>query len=103
MSLTRACSLWQTQSWRAHEFEQRPDGLWVDNGEMTSVNLDGSGRSTITNSGGQISELMILGTEVWFTTGQDGNYEVYKMSADGSAQRNMTNNPHADRLDINVP
>jgi len=83
-----------------------PDGtkiLWVDNGEIASVNLDGSGQTTITNSGGQISELMILGTEVWFTTGQDGNYEVYKMSADGSAQRNMTNNPHADRLDINVP
>jgi Tol biopolymer transport system component len=83
-----------------------PDGskiLWVDNGEIASVNVDGSGRTTITNSGGMISELMVVGTEVWFTTWQDGNSEVYKMNADGSGQKNMTNNPHADRLDMNVP
>jgi TolB protein len=83
-----------------------PDGtkiLWVDNGEIASVNLDGSGQTTITSSGGKILELMTLGTEVWFTTTQDGNPEVYKMNADGSGQKNMTNNPHADMLYLNVP
>lgn len=83
-----------------------PDGskiLWVDNAEIASVNLDGTGLTTITNSGGMILELMTLGTEVWFTTGQDGNLEVYKMNADGSGQKNMTNNPHADMLYLNVP
>lgn len=84
-----------------------PDGskiLWVDNnGEIASINLDGGGQTTITNSGGMISELMVVGTEVWFTTRQDGNFEVYKMNADGSGQRNMTNAPYADMLDLNIP
>jgi centrosomal CEP192-like protein/WD40 repeat protein/ASPM-SPD-2-Hydin domain-containing protein len=81
-----------------------PDGnkiLWVDNGDIASVNLDGAGRITLTNTGGRISELMILGTEVWFTTSQDGNLEVYKMNADGSGQENMTNDPYGDALGLN--
>ncbi|MBZ5722432.1 MAG: hypothetical protein LAO03_18840 [Acidobacteriia bacterium] len=83
-----------------------PDGskiLWVASGEIASVNLDGSGQTTITSSGGKILELMTLGTEVWFTTMQDGNPEVYKMSADGSGQKDMTNNPYGDSLYLNVP
>lgn len=83
-----------------------PDGnkiLWVDNGEISAVNLDGGGQTVITDSGGMISELMVVGTEVWFTTRQDENSEVYKMNADGSGQKNMTNNPYADSLDLNVP
>ncbi len=86
--------------------EFSPDGskiLWVDSGGIVSINLDGSGQTSITNSGGKISELMVLGNEVWFTTNQDGNPEVYKMNADGSGQKNMTNNPYADSLDLNVP
>jgi TolB protein len=77
--------------------------LWVDNYEIASVNLDGSGKTIITSSGGKISELMTVGSEVWFTTSQDGNLEVYKMNADGSGQKNMTNDPHADFIGIYVP
>ena len=83
-----------------------PDGskiLWVDNGEIASVNLDGSCLIIMTNTGGLIGELMALGTEVWFTNQQHGNPEVYKMNADGSGQVDMSNNPHADKLDLNVP
>jgi TolB protein len=83
-----------------------PDGkkiLWIDNNEVASVNLDGSNKITITNSGGKIYELMTLASEVWFTTSQDGNLEVYKMNVDGSGQKNMTNDPHADSIDMYVP
>jgi TolB protein len=77
--------------------------LWVDNGEIASIFQGGSGQTTLTNSGGTIEELMVLGKEVWFTTTQDGNPEVYKMNGDGTGQRNMTNNQYADRIDMNVP
>ncbi len=33
------------------------------------------------------------GTMIAFTSDRDGNEEIYIMNADGSGQRNLTNNP----------
>ena len=35
--------------------------------------------------------------KIAFTSGRDGNFEIYTMNADGSAQTNITNNAATDR------
>ena len=36
------------------------------------------------------------GKKITFVTDRDGNYEIYVMDADGSNQKNLTNNPAED-------
>ena len=47
------------------------------------------------NCDGQIDEGYLVG-KIAFHSFRDGNYEVYVMNADGSAQTNLTNNPESD-------
>ncbi len=36
------------------------------------------------------------GSQIVFTSKRDGNFEIYRMNADGSNQVNLTTNPVAD-------
>ncbi len=38
------------------------------------------------------------GEKIAFTSGRDGNPEIYVMNADGSGQTNITNNPAQDSI-----
>ena len=41
-------------------------------------------------------ELLLKYTKIAFALLSDGNFEIYVMNADGSEQRNLTNNPAQD-------
>ena len=53
--------------------------------------LAGCGSDSTAPSGGRPAAGQIA-----FTTGRDGNREIYVMNADGSGLRNLTNNPADD-------
>ena len=54
------------------------------------------------NCDGQIDEGYLVG-KIAFHSFRDGNYEVYVMNADGSAQTNLTNNPESDTYPVLSP
>jgi TolB protein len=66
--------------------------------EVHVMNADGTGDTALTNTGG-INEDAIWspdGKEIVFQSDRDGNYEVYKMAADGSNPRRLTNHSSWD-------
>jgi Tol biopolymer transport system component len=63
--------------------------------DICKMNRDGSGLECIPVSGGGPS-WSPGGAQIAFSTGRDGNSEIYKMNADGTAQIRLTNNPAVD-------
>ena len=66
--------------------------------EVHVMNADGTGDTALTNTGG-INEDAIWspdGKEIVFQSDRDGNFEVYKMAADGSNPRRLTNHSSWD-------
>lgn len=76
------------------------------NGEIYTMNLDGSGLTQLTfnpgDNGGAAwrddggPAISPDGSKIAFTSTRDGNYEIYVMNADGTGQVRLTNNPAAD-------
>jgi Tol biopolymer transport system component len=64
------------------------------------MNADGSGlRSLARDEGGKTDPWVAWspdGSQIAFTSGRDGNSELYIMNADGSDQRRLTQNPAWD-------
>jgi len=59
------------------------------------MNADGSGQRRLVESG--VQPLWSPdGQWIAFTTARDGNREVYVVAADGSEQRNLSQNPLGD-------
>ena len=53
------------------------------------MDADGAGQTRLTNTAGVVDEGPAFfpdGTQIAFTSGRDGNYEIYRMGSDGSAQ-----------------
>ena len=65
----------------------------------TIVNLDGSGLVNLT-SDSRANEWSPTwspnGRQIAFVTDRDGNYEIYRMDADGANPVNLTNLPESD-------
>ena len=66
--------------------------------EIHVMNIDGSGDSLIANTG-DVNEDAVWahnGSKIVFQSDRTGDYEIYIMNSDGSAQTNLTNNPGGD-------
>jgi Tol biopolymer transport system component len=64
--------------------------------DICQMTADGTGLSCVSVSGGGPS-WSPSGAQIAFWTGRDGNSEIYKMDADGTAQIRLTNNPAVDQ------
>jgi TolB protein len=79
------------------------------NREIYVMNADGANPRRLTNTGGRVSDVLLDGLDAdpaWspdgrkiaFDTNRDGDYEIYVMNADGSGERNLTDNASLDAL-----
>jgi TolB protein len=79
------------------------------NREIYVMNADGSNPRRLTNTGGRVDDIALHGLDAdpaWspdgkriaFDSNRDADYEIYVMNADGSGQRNLTNNASLDAL-----
>ncbi len=79
------------------------------NREIYVMSVDGSNPRRLTNTGGRVDDIALDGLDAdpaWspdgkriaFDSNRDGDYEVYVMNADGSAQRNVSDNGALDAL-----
>lgn len=68
------------------------------NGEILTINPDGTGETNITNNTATDNEPSYSpnGANVVFTTNRDGNNEIYRMDSDGSSPVRLTNNTASD-------
>jgi Tol biopolymer transport system component len=64
-------------------------------GQIYTVLPDGTDRRQLTDSPGENRDptWSADGSEIAFSTNRDGNFEIYKMDADGSNQIRLTNTP----------
>ena len=62
------------------------------------MNADGSGQTNVTNNSAfdQDPSWSPDGTKIAFTSGRDGNGDIYVMNADGSNQTRLTDAPRTD-------
>ncbi len=67
-------------------------------GEIWSMNVDGTDRTRLTDSPGEdfSPSWSPDGSRIAFRTQRDGNDEIYLMNADGSEEMNLTNDPASD-------
>ena len=69
---------------------------WVRNGHIWTMNADGTNQlgplTAGTASNSFVGDWSPDATQIVFQTSRDGNFEVYKMNADGSDVVNLTNN-----------
>jgi Tol biopolymer transport system component len=90
---------------RSIAFSSDRDG----NREIYVMNADGSNQRRLTNTGGLAEDVALHGLDAdpaWspdgrriaFDSNRDGDYEIYVMNADGSGQRNLTDNASLDAL-----
>jgi len=79
------------------------------NREIYVMNANGSNERRLTNTGGVVPDTALNGLDAdpaWspdgrkiaFNSNRDGDYEIYVMNADGSGQRNLTDNASLDAL-----
>jgi WD40-like Beta Propeller Repeat len=61
------------------------------NGEIYTMNPDGSGQTRLTNSGGddEAASWSPNGQQLMFASSRDGSYRIYLMNADGSGQTQL--------------
>lgn len=86
---TDCCPDWRPDSTKLAYFRGTSDG------GICLLNRDGTGLQCIENAGGQPS-WSPSGAQIAFSTGRDGNAEIYKMNADGTGDTRLTNNPAID-------
>ena len=62
------------------------------------MNAAGTGQNNLTNDAGDDVDPVFSpdGTKIAFTSGRDGNDEIYVMNADGTGQTNLTNDAGVD-------
>jgi TolB protein len=79
------------------------------NREIYVMNADGANPRRLTNTGGRVDDVLLDGLDAdpaWspdgkriaFNSNRDGDYEIYVMNANGSGQRNLTDNASLDAL-----
>lgn len=70
--------------------------LFSAEGDIFVINADGAGRAKITDHPAEDFDAVWSpdGTQIAFRTHRDGDEEVYRMDADGSDQRNLSNAPN---------
>jgi TolB protein len=56
------------------------------------MNVDGSGQTQLTSNSDSAPSWSPDGLKIAFQSFRDGDYDIYVMNADGSAQRAVTNN-----------
>jgi len=71
----------------AHFFDGNPYS------DIAVINIDGSGLKRLTTSSGEYPAWSPDGTRIAFASPRAGNYDIYVMNADGSAQTQLTNDP----------
>jgi Tol biopolymer transport system component len=79
---------------------------WVRDNDIWTMNADGSnqvGPLTDTRNNTFMGDWSPDGTQLVFQSSRDGNFEVYKMNADGSEQVNLTNNATPGRNNDSQP
>ncbi|MGC2236949.1 MAG: FG-GAP-like repeat-containing protein [Pyrinomonadaceae bacterium] len=71
---------------------------FVSNGEIFTINSDGTNQANITNNAASDSSPNYSpdGSNIIFSTTRDGNSEIYRMNADGSNPVRLTNNTASD-------
>jgi len=60
------------------------------------INADGSGLKRVTTSSGEYPAWSPDGSRIAFASARAGNYDIYVMNADGSAQTQLTTDPAYD-------
>ena len=71
---------------------------FVRDGEIFTINQDGTNQTNITNNAANDSSPSYSpdGTKITFSTSRDGNNEIYRMNADDSSLVRLTNNSASD-------
>ncbi len=90
------CPAWSPDGSRL-SFRSRLNGSWHED-EIFVMDTDGSGLTRLTDNtdSDDVSAWSADGTRIVFDTNRDGNCEIYVMNADGSDQRNLSNDPSVD-------
>ncbi len=61
--------------------------------DIAVIDVDGTGRTRLTDAHGEYPDWSPDGTRIAFTSGRDGSYDIWVMDADGGNQVNLTGNP----------
>ena len=61
--------------------------------DIALINIDGTGRTRLTEAHGEYPNWSPDGTRIAFTSGRAGSYDIWVMDADGENQVNLTGHP----------
>jgi hypothetical protein len=64
--------------------------------QIFTIKADGSNQTRLTNLGSDDPAWSPDGKKILFSSGRDGNLEIYIMNSDGTNQKNISNNPASD-------
>ncbi len=80
-------------------FERLVKKMWLSNWEIFVMNADGSNQVNLSQGFAAMDwqpQWSPTGAQVVFASDRGGNFEVYRVSVDGTGLVNLTQNPHDD-------